>query len=314
MNDADCHPCLRPGVTAALLVILSFASPAIASAPPEDEWANWDYESDEEPVLTTEELRGHFHDLVVGPLPIRFHGSVSAGTRSPYYALGTAIEADYLPLPWLRLAAMVGMGAQFLDNPTGDLFFATAAEAWVGLRVLGVDRMTTIDVPPRVGTAPRVTSTSAPLRASVPSYHAVYIEGGVANGIYATNECVGSCDADWGPDREVADRRFRLWTHGVGVRYVYQRYVDSQHFLGSGVRAVDLYVQYFFPPLAAPGFAMYDSNGWPAPDLSWGLRGGISFPACRDGRCVQITAGGGMSSVRWLPFVEGGVGYHFRAL
>ena len=117
MNDADCHPCLRPGVTAALLVILSFASPAIASAPPEDEWANWDYESDEEPVLTTEELRGHFHDLVVGPLPIRFHGSVSAGTRSPYYALGTAIEADYLPLPWLRLAAMVGMGATASTRP-----------------------------------------------------------------------------------------------------------------------------------------------------------------------------------------------------
>ncbi len=272
-------------------------------APSQDQW--WNREIKEAPkILTTDELRSRFHDLATAPLPATFHGALHLGVRMPYYLVGGSLEANYFPWSWLRLSAMVGMGATPRANPN-NLFSVPAVELWTGIRLLGRHGYTEIDVPPVVGRG------DLQLRAQVPSYFGFYLEGGLAYGVFARNRCTAFCDTTDPAARELEEKRLQLWMHAVGLRFLYQRHAASKKFDGSAFRSVELFAQYFFEPVRSPEYPLYDNQGELSDAFDSGFRAGVSFPLCRQWRCAQLEFAAGVSPARWLPFAQVGLGLHF---
>jgi len=173
----------------------------------------------EVPVLTETELRKLFPDLQVQTrqsLPFKLFFGVIAPFQ--FYAVG--IGSDTYVLPWLRLNALVSLGAMLAHPYRKEWEANFYGEAGIGIAALRWQSSTTITWPvPRLEGKP----SGKELHALVPSAHAVEIEGGVMTGHAALFRCTADCAPEAGSQSTYAKAAAQISMPYAGLRYVYFR-------------------------------------------------------------------------------------------
>lgn len=192
------------------------------------------------PPLTTAELRATYHDLEVLSTP---PPRLTLGLTSiyPFQAFGLGLSVDVYVLPRLRLSGAVSIGASPVTENEWNVAFYGEAGVGVGLVRWASEKETEIpgQLTPigrnfhskRSGfeqfmLGPDPFPPGSFVRAIVPSFHSLELEGGVFSGTFPFHRCTGNCTED---ETERTNRGATRMVNGLfaGVRYVYFRWARS---------------------------------------------------------------------------------------
>ncbi len=200
-------------------------------------------EAELDPPLTTAELHTAYPDLqvrVTSPPTL----TVSLMAIYPFQAFGLGLGYDLYALPRLRLNALMSVGGSpavndqwhisiYGDVGIGVVVLRSAAEVVTEIKALpsdagrkfhskrsGVERALLGDDEPPPGSF---------VRALVPAFHSLELEGGLFSGFYPMYRCTQHCAED--PDvvkHTNEDASLQVTSLYAGLRYVYFRYARSE--------------------------------------------------------------------------------------
>jgi hypothetical protein len=256
---------------------------------------------EDEERLEVDALRSHLSSVELAPgLPvvrvIPFLGGVI-----PYQIMGLGLMVEVLPVPWLRTSAEYSFG---FTASQGQLAASHYAEALVGVRVLGVQSESAVNIPLK---PPNPVWKRPPpvIKAWVPSSHSLFVEGGMMTGFFALERCSGYCVNAAGAPLDVptpADER-QLFMPMGGLRYAYAYSVTAMRGTVRKRFLLEAYAHVFAPPLVAPDTARYFTNGDSAGRPGVGARVGVDLPPF--GCIAQLFGGGclrGDISIGYAPY------------
>jgi hypothetical protein len=229
---------------------------------------------DDSPRLSPPELRKLYPDLNMREsLPALFLAP-QFGMHIPYQLLGVGLGLDLYPAPWLRLSALYSFGFSPTRNgATGSSY----AEAAVGVRVYGADSQTALDLTSRaIPYADPVT-----VKAFVPSYHALFVEGGSMTGFFSSATCTANCDTSLGFQPELASDNHQFVLPFAGLRYVYFYQAASEHAHFRRREYLQVYVHAIGAAFNAPHHDMWAWNGERLDHNPAGARFGVELPPPR---------------------------------
>jgi hypothetical protein len=247
------------------------------------------------PPMPEAALRETIPDIVIQRAPPALLVAPFVGTRWPYQATSFGVDLDLRLWPWLRVGGGYALGLSGSADRK-ELVVTNYAEAFMGLRILHGTGETTVNLP--VKSDP--PAQTGPVRALVPSDHALFLEGGIITGFVAAQRCLAKCDAlpeSWStPPSSRATLQsddHQVVLPFAGLRYVYFYSASSKRQTFRKRAFVQLFAHFIGQPLTAPTHDLFIGKGDRIERSRWGGRGGFDTPLCfgeaaRTGRCPQI--------------------------
>ncbi|HKQ68795.1 MAG TPA: hypothetical protein VJT73_05620 [Polyangiaceae bacterium] len=167
--------------------------------------------------LEGEELRKTVPNLRMHTSPPPLWIAVGFGSRSPFQAFAFGVGLDVYAAPWLRLNATYAVGMTAVDaGQNVEWVPSQYAEGCAGLAFARFSGRTTVELPM---TDPLSAKPGA-LKAIVPSYRAVFLEGGAMTGLIGTKRCLSNCNAVGLAEPTFAAETRQIVSPFVGLRYV----------------------------------------------------------------------------------------------
>jgi hypothetical protein len=181
-----------------------------------------------------------------------------------------------------------------------ELTLGSYAEGSVGVAVVRVADDTILDVPVK----DELSNRPQTFPVTVPTYHAMFVEGGVLTGQIVPGRCTANCDAVLNSDRNVEPVDLQLALPFAGLRYVY-------FFSASSVRAqfkrknlFQLYAHLIGPPFRSIGEDLETRTGDRLERAPFGGRVGIDSPPICAAHCFRVGFSVGYSPVPAGPMFE----------
>jgi hypothetical protein len=207
------------------------------------ETTNQQQEAELGPPLTTAELRAAHPDLQfrVTPPPTL---TVSLTSIYPFQPLGIGLSFDVYALPWLRLDALTSVGGTptvtdrwrvslYGETGLGIVVLRSPSQVVTEIKALptlagrnfhskrsAFDRAMLGEEPPPPGSF---------VRALVPDFHSLELEGGLFSGQYPLYRCTANCAEDPSVvEHTNEDASLQVTAVYAGLRYVYFRWARSE--------------------------------------------------------------------------------------
>jgi hypothetical protein len=276
--------CLTCGLVLALLG--SSATPARAAG---DDWRDpverpsTFEERRDEGRLSVDELRKTLPGMEAADgLPVL---RLTPGLRVdfPYQILGVGTGVELVPTRFVRLGLAYSIGISLTREKAKVSHYG---EGLLGLRLFGLDGESRTTI--RLGLPrPGLRDERPALKAWVPSYHALFVEGGMVTGFIGLEPCVDACPVD--VPRPATDER-QLFFPVAGLRYVYFSDVRSARAKVRSRALFSLFAHAVGKPLHSPSTPRYFPNGNEAGAPGYGGRVGAEIPPF--GRCLASIAWG----------------------
>jgi len=310
----------RHGLATWLSLALALLA-AKGSAQPAEEWREpiGDPAPDPPEFDPATEARGptllrDIPDLRVQLLPPPYSFGFGLTAFAPFQYFGLGVELEVYATEWLRLNAVYSLGAGPGDE---EAAISNYAEATLGLRVVGARSERVVEVVRKHEELPldRPWGTPPPhkdveLRAWLPSYHAVFIEGGMLTGHVFLERCVANCGGS-SADDELEPAGSQLYVPFAGLRYLYFVHATSQRWPGvSRSLLFQVYAHAIMKPLNEPAAGLLWAAGRPIERNSFGVRVGLEIPFCLLD-CASVTFDGGYLSSPGAPMFSAGIKKRF---
>jgi hypothetical protein len=235
-------------------------------------------------------------DLRLRPPPFTIIPGLTAFI--PFQGAGLGIRLEAFPIEWLRLEAVYsggfGLGRE-------EPFFTNYAEALLGVRAFGAgsERAVEIEREPQAKSVGRpwgrpAPSTDVELRVWLPSYHALFVEGGMLTGFVALDRCAFNCDNGVEEDDIVENADRQLFVPFAGLRYLYFIHARSKKKQElSRAKMSQVYVHLLFGTINEPAQgSLWAEDGRTATRAAVGARVGLEQPACAND-CISAVVEGG---------------------
>ncbi len=272
-----------------------------------------------EPMEPARELRGAelkqaMPDLELRELPPPLNLGLGLYAIIPFQVVGIGVRLEAFPIESLRLEALYSAGLGWRDDPV----FSNYAEASLGFRVIGARSERRVDVlrEPKAESVGRPWGTPSPtedveLRVWLPSYHALFVEGGMLTGLAVLNRCTANCDNALESDDvlQAADRQVLVPFAGLRYLYFVHAASDKRKDL-TRKRLVQLYAHLLFATINEPAEDALWPDGRRVTRGALGARGGLEMPACSSGCLSGFIDGGYLPSPGSL-LLSGGVRTRF---
>lgn len=194
----------------------------------------------------------------------------------PYQLLGVGTGVELVPARFVRVGLAYSIG---LSLVSGEGKVSHYAEGLLGFRIFGIDGESRTDIPLR-DQSPGVGKDPPALKTWVPSYHALFVEGGLITGFIGLETCVDGCPVDEPP---LPADTMQLLFPAAGLRYVYYSHVHSERVNVRSRTLFSLYAHAVAKPVRAPRGPRYFPNGDDAGTPGYGGRVGVEIPP---GRCL----------------------------
>jgi hypothetical protein len=260
-------------------------------------------EAKREPApLQGEDLRQMVPDLRIDPSPYPYWITVGFGGRYPFQAIALGLGLDVYATPWLRMNLTYAAGVTAVrDGREVGFAFSQYAEGSVGLAAIRGSDTATVELPMK----DPFSEKPGRLKAVIPSYFGVFLEGGAMTGLLAPSRCVSQCVPP--ADPTLVTDTMQLVYPFAGIRYVAFHGVSSER---TNFKSHDIF-QAFFHLIGRPvnvrdrdlvGLVGDDMKPIYATDL--GFRFGIESPhICREASkaCIRLGVTLGLS-----PLPKGG--------
>lgn len=227
-------------------------------------------EQDAAERLGGDELRSRVPDLRIAErtAALVFGPVLSLGT--PYQFAGVGAALELLPATWLHFGALYSYGISFERSQNQASHYA---EAFVGLRVLGVNQDMAVDLYPN-GFPTLLRSRVTVVKAWLPARHALFVEGGAMTGLSFLAHCSGAT-CDQLSDMDTADRQ-QLVMPFAGLRYTLHYRADSNRRGMAQRLLLQIYAHALAEPLVDVESAdRFLTNGNSAGTPGWGGRAGF---------------------------------------
>jgi hypothetical protein len=236
---------------------------------------------DDEGRLRGADLQRDLPGFEATPEPPSLRLTPSLQLRIPYQFIGFGAWVEAMPVSWLRLAALYSIG---MTVESDELAVSHYAEALLGIRLLRFDEESRVDIPLKKPAS--FVKDPPAIKAWVPSFHGVYLEGGAVTGFWSFETCgEGNCPEE----RPAPDNRQMVFLAG-GLRYVYHYDIRSAKRRLGKRSMFQLYAHVLAPPFNAPEGPRYFPNGDQIDTSGFGGRIGAEIPAF--GTCLLEVATG----------------------
>jgi hypothetical protein len=239
-------------------------------------------EGDDLPRLRGKELLAEVPDLQTKPWPPPFRLGVGFVGRFPFQLLGLDLGA--VAYVGTRLRSEVHYSIGYLGGRHGEAWVSHYADVTLSLRLFGVDAEREIELrhEKKARWNDLIRSEGAVyLKASVPSYHALLVDGGWMTGPVALERCEADCAPTPG-EGKLTDVKKQLIYYYAGLRYVYFVYSWSKRQPKLNHRSrLQAYAQLILPPLKAPTENLW-KGGSTVARSPFGVRVGVDVPLCSD--------------------------------
>jgi hypothetical protein len=216
----------------------------------------------------------------------------------PYQLLGVGTDVELVPSRFVRVGITYSIGMSLTRTKVKP---SHHAEALFGFRVLAADGESRTEIPLRPARMkPRYESPV--IKTWVPSYHALFVEGGMITAFSGLELCGDDCPAE---DLHPPTDERQLFFPAAGIRYVYYSDVSSARANLRSRTMFQLHAHAVGGPLRRPPSPRYFPNGDEAGAPGWGGRLGVEVPPF--GRCLaSVLWGVGCASaslaVGYAPF------------
>lgn len=257
-----------------------FASPCLAHTTASRPVAT---EAEEDPSLRLrgDALRAEIPDLEVRGAPPRlWFTALLTPVNFPFQLLSAGAEVGVYPVPWLHARASYLVGLSFAPN---GLTASQYADAFVGLRVLGVDDERAVDI------ALQSSVHEFKQNAWIPSSHGLYVEGGVLAGFMSLNRCATNCEDLETRTFAPAPRQYVL--PAFGLRYLQFSSYRSQKRNIRQEFAPEVFAQVVLPAVNAPEYTLHSFAHRPLTAPAIGFRAGAHIPVGLFGPCLASLVG-----------------------
>ena len=248
-----------------------------ASAAPPD-WGSDSSEKPDEPLkhepsASAEDLGYLISDLQTSPTPYPLWITFLMDSRYPYQALGFGCTAEYYATPLLRLEGTYSFGLPAITDK-GRITLGSYAELLAGAAVLRVSRQTEI----KLAVREPLSGRPAIVKATVPTYHALFVEIGAITGFIQPSRCTARCDSLYWSDRTWTTEDYQLVMAVGGLRYVYFFGARSERARLDRKVHVQFYLHLIGKPFNPPQYpALYDGNDL-IESTPFGGRAGVELP------------------------------------
>ncbi len=230
-------------------------------------------------------LQAAIPDIVIRARPPTLSLAAAVNGIVPFQ-LGFALSLEAYPTEWLRLAVSNSAGLALGRHHTA---LSSYAQAFVGLRILGLAEERNVEMYKAQGefkaqAAPGVAAAQSRVlfRAWLPSYHAMFLEGGMTAAHAPLERCIAYCDA--APENQDVEYRGRyVFVPLGGLRYVYFVHSTSQRNPEISRRMTyQFWGHVIGPALNRPEPGLSWPTGKAVEDHALGGRAGVELPAGLD--------------------------------